>query len=160
MPSGILIPLVTSTKMPFLRTIGKFGLRISWPVRAAACSGYLVFLTWLLLAPAAMVERFHPNLPYADKGIHFLSFGGLVLLTRFAFPDPRHLAGPRWLVLALALAYGAAIELTQGLLVRYHRAFEWGDIAANGLGAASLWWLSGCLLAQVPVVGCKPEVSH
>jgi hypothetical protein len=145
--------------MSFLKTMGRFGLRIPWQVRAAACLGYLAFLTWLLLVSAATVARFYPDLPHEDKAIHILSFGGLVLLARFAFPDPQHLAVPGWLVPVLALAYGAAMEVTQGLLVQYHRSFEWVDIAANGLGAASFWWLSGCLLAQVPVVGGKPEMS-
>lgn len=145
--------------MSFLKIIGELGLRIPWQVRTAACLAYFVFLTWLLLASATMIAKFYLSVSFADKALHFLSFGGLVLLVRFAFPDPRHLSVPRWLVVVLALAYGAAIEVTQGLLVQYHRSFEWSDIAANGLGAASFWWLSGCLLAQPPVVGCKPETG-
>jgi hypothetical protein len=86
-----------------------------------------------------------------DKAIHFICFGGLVLLGRFAFPDPRHLTVAGWLVPVLALAYGAAIEVTQGRLVQYHRSFEWSDIAANGLGAVSFWYLSVWLLADGPV---------
>jgi len=131
-----------------MKRIGNLGLRIPWQVRAATCLAYLTFLTWLLLAPAATVGRWYPNFQHADKALHFLSFGVLVLLARFAFPDPRHLAVPGWLVPVLALAYGAAIEVTQGLLVQYHRSFEWGDIAANGLGAVSFWYLSGSLLAD------------
>jgi uncharacterized membrane protein len=134
--------------MSFLKTIGKLGLRIPWKVRAAAFLAYLVFLTWLLLAPATLISRYYPHFQHVDKTIHFLCFGGLVLLARFAFPDPRHLAVPRWLLPVLALAYGAAIEVAQGFLVQYQRAFEWSDIAANGLGAASFWLLSVCLLAD------------
>ena len=132
----------------FLRTLGTLGLRIPWQLRAATCLAYSVFLTWVLLAPGATVERYYPALPHADKALHFLCFGVLVLLARFAFPDPRHLAVPGWLVPVLALAYGAALELTQSLGVRYERSFEWADIAANGLGAAGFWFLSVCLLAQ------------
>ena len=131
-----------------LGIIGRVGLRIPWRVRAAACLAYLVFLTWLLLAPAATVSRWYPNFQHVDKAFHFLLFGGLVLLARFAFPDPRHLAVPGWLVPALALAYSAAMEVAQGILVQYHRSFEWGDIAANGLGAAGFWLVSVCLLAE------------
>ncbi len=143
-------PFGISAKVSFLKTIGQLGLRIPWRLRAVVCLGYLVLLTWLLLAPAAMVGRFYPSFPSADKALHFLCFGGLVLLARFAFPDPQHLTGPRWLTPVLALAYGAAVEVTQGLLVQYHRSFEWGDIAANGLGAASFWFLSGWLLPTGP----------
>jgi hypothetical protein len=113
-----------------MKAMGKIGLRIPWRVRAAAFLAYSVFLTWLLLAPATTLERWYPDWPHADKAFHFLLFGGLVLLARFAFPDPRHLAVPGWLVPVLALAYGAAIEAAQGLLVQYHRSFEWRDIAA------------------------------
>lgn len=134
--------------MFLLRGIGKIGLQIPWKVRAAAWLAYVVFLTWALLAPAATVGKYVPDFPHADKALHFLLFGGLVLLARFAFPDPRHLTVPGWLVPVLALAYGATIEITQGLLVPYQRSFEWADIAANGLGAAGFWFLSVCLLAE------------
>ena len=130
--------------------MGPVCLRTPWQVRAAACLACLIFLTWVLLAPAATVGTYYPGFPYADKVLHFLCFGVLVLLARFAFPDPRHLTVPRWLLPVLALAYGAALEVIQGLLVQYHRSFEWGDIAANGLGAAGFWVLSVCLLAQRP----------
>lgn len=134
--------------MSYLIVIGGLGLRVPWKIRAVACVAYFVGLTWLLLAPAATVARFYPHFKHVDKAIHFLCFGGLVLMARFAFPDPRHLAVPGWLVPVLALAYGAAMEVAQGVLVQYHRAFEWGDIAANGLGALSFWLVTMCLLAE------------
>ena len=83
-------------KIPFLKTIGIIGLWIPWPVRAAVFMAYSVALTWLLLAPAATIDRWYPHFQHVDKVLHFLSFGGLVLLARFAFPDPRHLAVPGW----------------------------------------------------------------
>ncbi len=135
-------------KVSLLRGIGTIVLRVPWKVRAAACIAYFIFLTWILLAPAPMVGKYCPKFQHADKVLHFLSFGGLVLLSRFSFPDPRHLTVPGWLVPALALVYGAAVDITQGLLVQYQRSFEWTDIAANGLGAASFWYLSGKLLAE------------
>lgn len=134
--------------MSYLIAIGRLGLRVPWKLRVVACLAYLVLLTWLLLAPAATVYRFYPNFKHGDTVFHFFCFGGLVLMARFAFRDPRHLTVPGWLVPVVALAYGAAVEATQGLAVQYRRSFEWTDIAANGLGALSFWLLSMCLLAE------------
>lgn len=137
--------------MMLTKQVGKIVVRIPWRVRAAGFLAYTGILTWLLMAPAATVGRWYPNYPYADKAIHFLCFGGLVLLGRFAFPDPRHLTVAGWQVPVLALVYGAAIEIAQGRLVQYQRSFEWSDIAANGLGAVSFWCLSARLLSNGPV---------
>lgn len=118
-----------------------FLLRVPWKLRLTACVVYGVVLTWLLLVPAETVARWYPNFQYADKVLHFLLFGTFIFLVHFAFPDPRHLSVPGWLVVGLGIVYGIGTECLQGLLVRYHRAFEWSDIASNSLGAVIFWWL-------------------
>lgn len=145
--------------MSFLTTVGGLGLRVPWKLRAVACLAYVILLTWLLLAPAATIDRLYPKFKHVDKVFHFLCFGGLVLMARFAFPDPRHLAVPGWLVPMVAAAYGAAVEVTQGLAVQYHRSFEWTDIAANSLGALCFWLLSICLLAENSRPSAGPKLG-
>jgi VanZ family protein len=107
---------------------------------------YVGLVTWLSLAPASLVQKTYPRFPHADKVLHFLMYGGLVLLARLAFRDPRHVTIAWWLVPALAVTYGVLMELGQDTLVRYQRVFELTDVAANGLGAAVFWMLSGFLL--------------
>ena len=65
------------------------------------------------------------SMPLNDKLIHFLAFAVLVL--------PLGWARPTWLlwVAAVALAYGAAIEVIQP---HVGRSGEWGDLMADGLG--------------------------
>lgn len=121
-------------------------LSIPWRIREGVFLLYLVLLTWLSLAPADSVNRYSFHFPYADKVIHFLVYGGLVLFARFAFPDPRHLRIKLWVVPLLALVYGALLDFLQGYLVRFHRSFEWSDIGANALGAIFFWYLASALL--------------
>jgi hypothetical protein len=134
--------------------IGELTLRIPWTLRVATCSFYAVLLTWLLLAPAETVSRFYPDVPGLDKVMHFCLFGFLVLIARWALPDPATATFPGLLILFSAFAYGAGIEVMQGLLVQYHRSFEWRDIAANSLGAASFWLLSVGLYPAQPRLTC------
>src|SRR5687767_3811132 len=124
-----------------MQKIGLLALRVPWSVRVGAGGVYVAFLTMILLVPAAKAGQYYPAIPHADKVLHFFSFGGLVLAGRFAFPDPRQLNMPGWLVPVFALIYGAVIELIQELAVQYQRSFEWGDLAADGLGAAAFWLL-------------------
>lgn len=125
--------------------LGLLSLRIPWPVRIGCCSLYSALMTWLLLAPANVVTGLYPMWRGFDKVLHFLLFGFLVLLVRWAFKDPRTLTFRAWLVPLAALAYGIATEVAQGRFVSYDRAFEWSDIAANGFGAATFWAFSAVL---------------
>lgn len=131
-----------------LSRFGAVTLQVPWAVRVCACILYAAVLTWLLLAPANVVTSFYPEMRGLDKVLHFCLFGLLVLLTRWAFRNPRTLTFPAMLIPLFALVYGAGTEIMQGLLVQYHRSFEWADIAANGLGAATFWFLSAALFKQ------------
>lgn len=66
-----------------------------------------------------------------DKSNHLLAFGALAFTAVWAlWPEPR-----QWgRLVAAGLAYGAAIELLQGLLPP--RSCDWRDLIADGVGLA------------------------
>lgn len=123
-------------------------ISIPWRIREVCFVLYAALLTWLSLAPAEMVGKYSFHFPHADKLIHFCVYGGLVLLARFAFPDPRHLSIRPWIVPVMALAYGGVLDVLQGMLVQYHRTFEWGDVGANALGAIVFWFLASAVIGD------------
>ena len=82
-----------------------------------------VTVTWLMLAP---VKSGPPGLPHLDKLAHFLAFFGITLPAAAVLPRKDVV-----IVLAAAL-FGLGIELVQPSFGRF---FEWGDVAANALGA-------------------------
>ncbi len=82
------------------------------------------------------------DVPFIDKWVHLVLFGGFTLLWLCANPSRqfRRLAG--WFLIAMAL--GAAIELLQGLLSFLGRSMELMDAVADSVGAIlgiSLFWL-------------------
>jgi len=64
-----------------------------------------------------------------DKLVHALLFLGLARVWRRALPT-----APRLAIVVSATAFGGLLELVQGALGV--RSAEWGDAAANALGAA------------------------
>lgn len=137
-----------------------FLISIPWRIREVSFILYALLVTWLSLAPAETVNKYSFHFPYADKLIHFCVYGGLVLLARFAFPDPRHLTIRPWIVPLLAAAYGALMDVLQGVLVQFHRTFEWSDIGANALGAIVFWFLASAVLRdrnEGEPAGTNPE---
>ena len=78
--------------------------------------------------------------PFWDKRLHFAAYAGFALLLAYATANrlerPYRRAA---LVLGVVVAFGAGIELLQG--VTPHRYFGWGDLLANALGAtlAGVW---------------------
>ncbi len=82
------------------------------------------------------------DVPFIDKWVHLVLFGGFTVLWLCANPSWqfRRLAG--WFLIAMAL--GAAIELLQGLLSFLGRSMEFMDAVADSVGAIlgiSLFWL-------------------
>ncbi len=120
-----------------------FYIRLPVKLRAGLCLAYGLLLTWFSLAPASLVYRLYPTFRYGDKVAHFTMYGGLVLLARLAWPDPRTIRIPHWIIPLAALAYGFLMEVLQRVLVQYHRTFEFSDIVANGVGAVVFWYLTG-----------------
>ncbi|MFD2261942.1 VanZ family protein [Lacibacterium aquatile] len=71
----------------------------------------------------------------ADKFLHLLGYGGLMVLAAFAWPRVRW----RWCALALILG-GVGIELAQGLTPTRYPSM--GDVLANGAGVLIGWGLA------------------
>lgn len=84
----------------------------------------------LALAPTGEGEDWFTH---ADKLRHALAFGGLLMLGWLARIQPR------WLLAGGLLAFGAGIELAQGLTP--HRQASLGDLAADALGILMAWRL-------------------
>ena len=122
----------------------------NWPVgfRCAACATYAGLVTWLSLAPASTFSKLPAVLerPGMDKLAHFLMYGLLVLLVRWALAEHWKFRLPPWSIVAGASAYGLAMEIAQALMAQqYHRTFDVGDVIANTAGASVSWWLAGFL---------------
>lgn len=133
-----------------MSTIIEYYIALPWKARAGICLAYGLLMTWFSLAPSSLVNRLCPDVPHIDKVAHFMMYGGLVLLARLAWPDPRSLRTPLWILPLAALFYGFLMEVMQSLLVSYHRSFEIGDIVANGLGAFLSWYLISHALRKEP----------
>ena len=121
-----------------------------WQLRWGILLAYAGIVTWLSLAPAATFARFPLFISHQDKVIHFLLYGFLVLLARWATTS-HWTVRPAFLVVVVgAIAYGSLMEFVQGRLVNYHRSLEFGDILANSLGALCFWWLSRLMFVSPP----------
>jgi hypothetical protein len=108
---------------------------------------YVGVVTGLSLAPASTFSNIPAvfMVPGFDKVVHFLMYGFMVLLVRWALAERERFKFAPWAVIGGASAYGLAMEVAQGLLVQYQRSFEWSDAAANAAGAAVFWWLTAFL---------------
>ncbi len=71
--------------------------------------------------------------PGVDKLEHFIGYFTLALLGSGIVTRER-----LWVVMARCFAFGAAIELLQGMLTS-SRTADWADIVANGLGVITAW---------------------
>ena len=101
---------------------------------------YTLWLTFLSLNPWVRPNPQPDDLIPEDKVGHFIGYLWLSLLMGAAFWQrlrqlPRVWSGPVF-VAAAATLYGAFIELAQHTLTDY-RSGEWGDVLANGIGAAA-----------------------
>ncbi|HEX3951650.1 MAG TPA: hypothetical protein VHW95_17500 [Steroidobacteraceae bacterium] len=97
----------------------------------------LLFTFYSAVAPPAHALKLTPW----DKATHFIAFYGLTGLAVAAFPKR-----PLWITAALLSAFGALIEVVQGLpMVRRDRDFwDWvADSVAIGSALAPMllyWW--------------------
>lgn len=118
----------------------------SWEAagRWVICITYVGLITWLSLTPSRAFKPvlfWFPHLfPQADKLVHFLMYGFLVALVRWAMAGQ----GMRWRPQGLwvpvaALVYGGLMEVAQLLLLPADRSFEVWDMVANGMGALVFW---------------------
>lgn len=109
-------------------------------LRWGVCALYVAFVTWLSLAPTTVFKPVLKLFPQADKVAHFLMYGFLVVVVRWAMTGSGVHWRPQgiWLPV-LALVYGSLMELAQLLLVPADRSFEVWDMVANGVGALVFW---------------------
>jgi len=111
---------------------------IRWSVLAAYC----LLVTWLMLTPAKLLALPLSWVPHVDKVLHFLVFGVLVWVFRWAL-TAHHRPNSGFVTVTLgAIGYGALMEWLQSLLEAYGRSFEWMDIVSNSAGAFCFWGLS------------------
>jgi VanZ family protein len=96
-----------------------------------------IAILWTLLIlfgcfmPAAKVPKV--DVPLMDKWVHFTMFGGFAMAWLFAWPSVKI---SRFLtVLIIAILFGSAIEVMQGVLPALGRASELFDAVADGIGA-------------------------
>lgn len=123
-----------------------------WQIRWGLLLAYTGLLTLVSLAPAEKFPVIPVLLPQQDKAIHFLLYGTLVWLARWAMAAHWMVRPAFLVVVAGAIAYGSLMEVLQGVLVNYHRHFEFGDIVANSLGALCFWWISRWIFVPLPPV--------
>ena len=72
------------------------------------------------------------DVPFADKWVHFVMFGGFSLLWLCAYPK-RQLS--QYLkMLLVAAAFGSFIEIMQGILTFLGRSMEFLDAVADTVG--------------------------
>ncbi len=117
-------------------------------IRWGVLAGYAGVVTWLMLTPSppGLVIKALDLFPQVDKVLHFLVYGVLALLLRWALTVHHQLRAGFTTVVLGAVAYGLFMECLQALLVAYARSFEWMDIVSNSLGAFAFWggaeWLA------------------
>ena len=121
-----------------------------WQVRWGLLLAYASLVAWASLAPAEMFNRIPLLFLHQDKALHFLIYGVLVSLARWAMAAHWAVHPAFLVVVAGASAYGGLMEFLQRALVRYHRSFEVWDIIANTLGAVCFWWVSRWMFVPAP----------
>lgn len=101
--------------------------------------GWIVLILFLCTMPGSTLPKisFLDKL-HADKVVHFVLFGGTVILLSYGyFKQNGSLSGLRLLSIVLvATLYGLAIEFIQKYLVA-NRSFDMMDVLADGAGAAA-----------------------
>ncbi|KAJ2351146.1 hypothetical protein GGF43_004116 [Coemansia sp. RSA 2618] len=121
--------------------------RLRLPVAAALCA-WLLFLGTLGFTHLL-------TLPLSDKSQHFVGFGVLGVLVFFSFQAtiPRRKV---WTITAVIISFACLFsEVVQRVVTT--RAFEWGDVAANFMGAATFLfagWMGDRWIIQ-PRVGAS-----
>ena len=96
-------------------------------LRCVWAAAVVFVISMYLLPSSSPLIQWSLYIPLSDKALHFSGF--LVLATVPALNESRRTAA--WLVAALG-ALGAGLEFAQVLSAG--RAFELGDMAANGFG--------------------------
>lgn len=88
------------------------------------------------LAPKSMMPESPGVIPEFDKIVHFSMYAALAGLAFWSIRPTQSLRLYAIPVFAGAFSYGLLMELLQGYVTVAQRSFSYGDIAANGAGAA------------------------
>ncbi len=88
-----------------------------WQLRWGLLLAYVGLITWLSLAPAQTFAGFPVFFPHQDKAAHFLLYGALVSLARWAMAAHWAVRPAFLVVVAGAIAYGTLTlrRMTSGL---------------------------------------------
>lgn len=120
---------------------------VSLAVRRGLCAAHAGLIAGLSLAPVWLFPPSAGSVPGLDKVVHFVLYGLLGALLRWAQPPGRGgRRGAAWV--AAAAGYGLLMELLQLTLCAGSRGFSWGDALANTAGAAGGWALAQRVLAR------------
>jgi VanZ family protein len=111
-------------------------LRIFSPDSPYKKQARFVAILWTLLI---LIGCFTPskdipqvNVPLIDKWVHLVLFGGFTFL--WLCSSPRYSAKSLIVLLLITVAFGASIELMQGLLTFLGRSMELLDAVADTIG--------------------------
>lgn len=99
--------------------------------------GWIVLILFLCTMPGSQIPKLTwLDKLHADKVVHFILFGGTVILLAYGyFKQKGHISFPGLLSIAFVVTlYGLAIEFIQKYLVP-NRSFELLDVLADGAGA-------------------------
>lgn len=114
------------------------GLDAKW--RISVFILYLLFVTYLSLAPADTFRNVRLSIPYSDKIVHFMMYGFFVVILRWAINGAYQIKWKYLWLLGLSIFYGILMEVLQwSFSPLISRSFEIGDIVANSLGACVFW---------------------
>ena len=120
---------------------------VSQSIRRGLCAAHAGLIAGLSLAPAWVFPPSAGSVPGLDKVVHFVLYGLLGALLRWAQPPGRGgRRGAAWV--AAAAGYGLLMEILQLTLCAGSRGFSWGDALANTAGAAGGWALAQRVLAR------------
>jgi hypothetical protein len=145
LPLPSLKPSTANRSLPAVRR----WLDWPWQVRWGMLLAYAGLVAWVSLAPAETFARFPTIFPHQDKAVHFL-YGVMVSRARWAMAGHWTLRPAFLVVVAGAITYGSLMEVLQGMMVNYHRSFEFGDLSANSLGSVCFWWLFRWMFVPSP----------
>ncbi|MBO9152617.1 VanZ family protein [Chitinophaga sp. GCM10012297] len=114
--------------------------------------GWVILILFLCTLPGEAIPQVSAfDMLHIDKVVHFVLFGGTVLLLAYGIHKQKGNVSKWalfWMVAAASL-YGLAIEFIQKYLV-IHRSFDLYDFLADSLGAASgalvYWWIGRRIL--------------
>lgn len=99
--------------------------------------GWLVLILFLCTMPGSEIPKISwLDKLHADKVVHFILFGGTVILLAYGyFKQKGQISGRMLFSIALVVTlYGLAIEFIQKYLV-VNRSFDMLDVVADGAGA-------------------------